>query len=298
MKEFDTNAILLSYRKYLEGEKHVAQNTLVSYLRDLQQFDSWLLHHGREELSGITQSSIREYADFLELSGKSCASVTRCIAAIHGFCRWLYLSGQRSDDPSSSIRAKKGTRGTPSFLTSAEIERLINQPNSREDKGFRDRTMLLLLYSTGLRVSEMLALDVSDVNTTLGEIYCVSRKGNSEIRIHAETVRVLRDYLRRVRPCLAERGEQALFVNKNGRRMTRQGFWKLLKTYQVSAGIEKEITPHMLRHSCAAHLLEKGADAQLLHRVLGHADLSYTQVYIATLDRNLRESAEAIRATG
>ncbi len=298
LKDYKKSSLLLAFEQYLKGEKKAAPNTQASYMRDLEQFDQWLRQRGREDMTCLTRDSIEAYAAYLEAAGKSAATITRCIASIHSLCRWMCMTGRRQDNPSDGFKTKKAEKKLPRILTGAEVERLLAQPECVDDKGWRDRAMLELLYATGLRVSELVALNVSDLNLSLGVVHCVGRNRERVVPIYAGAVKALRDYLRRVRPRLADPDEEALFVNMNGRRMTRQGFWKLLKTYQEKAGIETEITPHTLRHSFAAHLLENGADLQSVQELLGHVERASTQVYAQMLDQRLKEVYEKAHPLG
>ncbi len=285
MNTYVRSPLLQTYGQYLAQEKQAAPNTRASYLRDLEQFERWLAVEAEEALLTFGQEELRSYALWLEREGKSTATVTRSIASIHSLCRWMCTTGLRSDNPSHGVKAKKVEKRMPSILTGEEIRHLLAQPSCTDDKGWRDRAMLELLYASGLRVSELVALDVSDLNLSLGTVYCGSRKNGKTVPIYTETVKVLRDYLRRIRPRLADLDEPALFVNMNGRRMTRQGFWKLMKVYQTKAGIQTEITPHTLRHSFAAHMLENGAELHAVQELMGHAELASTQIYSMVLER-------------
>ncbi len=289
LKEKETPALLRAFEQYLKSEKGAAPNTLASYMRDLEQFSDWLQRRGLEDLPHMTSSTVQSYAAWLEGRGKSPATVTRCLASVRCLCRWLCKNGIRADNPAEGIKTKKVEKKLPCILTSQEVERLLAQPQCVDAKGWRDHAMLELLYATGIRVSELISLNVKDVKLSTAVIHCASRNKVRVIPVYPEAVKALRDYLRRVRPSMAAPGEEALFVNVSGTRMTRQGFWKIIKSYQIKAGIETEITPHTLRHSFAAHLLENGADIQAVQEMLGHAELSTTQVYAKVLDKRLKE---------
>jgi integrase/recombinase XerD len=281
--------LVSAFAHYLESEKGAAPNTLASYLRDVERFSCWLQSQGEGELTNFSCAAVENYAHCLEGMGKSPATVTRCLASVRCFCRWLCESGLRSDNPAENVKGKKVEKKPPCILSSREVELLLAQPQCGDAKGLRDHAMLELLYATGIRVSELISLTVDDVKLGAGVIRCSGRNKERVIPVYPEAIKALREYLRHGRPELAGEGETALFVNVSGSQMTRQGFWKLIKHYQTKAGIHKEITPHTLRHSFAAHLLENGADIQAVQEMRGHAELSTTQVYKKALDKGLKE---------
>ena len=269
-----------AFRRYLADEKHASQNTLSSYLRDIQQFKNWLSASADVEPERADRTLIEDYLHHLEHIGKSPATITRCTASLKSFYGYLADSGVISGNPVKSIATVKLERKYPEILTNKEVELFLEQPQCVDEKGFRDHAMLELLYATGIRVSELIGLNLEDVNLTLGVIRCTSHGKERMIPLYQAAVRALQDYLDSVRPRLiANEDETAFFVNMDGERMSRQGFWKIIKHYQAKAGIEKDITPHMLRHSFAVHLLENGADLRSIQEMLGHADISSTQMY-------------------
>ncbi|MCC8182855.1 MAG: site-specific tyrosine recombinase XerD [Clostridiales bacterium] len=276
------------FKNYLTTEKKSSANTVSSYLRDVNQFADYLAQKNGK-LSDVSQDDVQEYVRWLSGQGKSAATVTRALASLKCFFHWMVEQGNREDNPAEGVKAAKVERKLPKILTSKEVELLLEQPECVDMKGYRDHAMLELLYATGIRVSELIGLNVDDVFLSAGFIRCESKEKNRIIPMYPTALKALTDYLRDVRPKLAVEGEEALFVNMNGTRMSRQGFWKLIKYYGEKAGIQSEITPHTLRHSFAAHLLENGADIHAIQEMLGHADISSTQVYAKLVNQRLKE---------
>lgn len=279
-----------AYQLYLKNEKQASQNTLSSYMRDLNQFAAWLAERSDAALDEVTQQTVSQYVEWMTGKGKSAATVTRSIASIKSF--YLYLQGQGvvAANPAKGVTTRKVERKFPDILTSREVELFLEQPQCVDAKGYRDHAMLELLYATGIRVTELISLDVKDVNLVAGFIRCESKGKERIIPLYPAAIRALSDYMKDVRPQLiADPEEAALFVNMNGERMSRQGFWKIVKHYQEMAQINKEITPHTLRHSFAVHLLENGADLRSIQEMLGHADISSTQIYTHVIKKQLKD---------
>ena len=278
------------FRRYLTDEKHASQNTLSSYLRDINQFRTWLLSSTDIRLEKADRAVVEDYLHHLERIGKSPATITRCTASLKSFYGYLADTGVISGNPVKSVATVKLERKYPEILTNKEVELFLEQPQCVDEKGFRDHAMLELLYATGIRVSELIGLNLEDVNLPLAFIRCTSHGKERIIPLYQAAVRALQDYLDKVRPRLiADENETAFFVNMDGERMSRQGFWKIIKYYQAKAGIEKDITPHMLRHSFAVHLLENGADLRSIQEMLGHADISSTQMYTHIIKKDLKD---------
>lgn len=278
------------YEMYLANEKHSSQNTISSYMRDVNQFATYLRREQNCEPLEATSEQIRSCMDWMLARGKSPATVTRLLASVKSFYHFLVDCGELEENPAKSVAAAKVERKYPEILTSKEVELFLEQPQCVDAKGYRDHAMLELLYATGIRVSELISLDLGDVNLPAAFIRCTSKGKERIIPLYHTAVKALQDYIRGVRPQLiADSEEQALFVNMNGERMSRQGFWKIIKHYQEKAGIEKDITPHTLRHSFAAHLLENGADLRSIQEMLGHADISSTQIYTHVVKRQLKD---------
>lgn len=278
------------YHDYLTQEKHAADNTLSSYMRDLTQFQMWLIASGSPDLRKVKKDMIGDYLMSLTRQGKSPATVTRCTASIKSFYNFMTKNGHMKTNPAKSVAAMKVERKYPQILTSKEVELFLDQPKCVDEKGFRDHAMLELLYATGIRVSELIGLDVSDVNLSIGFVRCRNKGKERSIPLYHGAVKALQDYIFNIRPRLVSSEEEtALFVNMNGERMSRQGFWKIIKYYQEKAEINKEITPHTLRHSFAVHLLENGADLRSIQEMLGHADISSTQIYTQVINKQLKD---------
>ena len=281
---------IAEYRAYLTGERHASPNTVSSYLRDVAQFAEYLAEHENCEVHLATSQMIQEYMGWMQGQGKSAASITRFLASVKSFYQFLLSTGTIEVNPAKGITAQRVERKYPEILTSKEVELFLEQPQCVDAKGYRDHAMLELLYATGIRVSELISLDMEDLNLTAGFIRCRGRDRERIIPLYHAAVTAIRDYTKNIRPQLiADSEETALFVNMNGERMSRQGFWKIIKHYQEKAGIEKDITPHTLRHSFAVHLLENGADLRSIQEMLGHADISSTQIYTHVVKRQLKD---------
>ena len=278
------------FEKYLREEKKSSSNTLSSYLRDIRQFGAYLDLHTDTDIVSATEDELSEYINWMKGQGKSVATVSRCIASLK--CLYSYLTIRQiiAENPATKLVPDKGEHKLPQILTSQEVDLLLEQPECIDAKGYRDKAMLELLYATGIRVTELINLDITDINLAAGVIRCSTRDKERLIPMYAKAVKALSDYVTLVRPqMIAMPDEPSLFVNVNGERMSRQGFWKIIKYYQKKANIEKDITPHTLRHSFAAHLLENGADIHAIQEMLGHADISSTQVYTQLVKKQLKD---------
>ncbi|MCL2249415.1 MAG: tyrosine recombinase [Oscillospiraceae bacterium] len=284
---FDTEYID-EYKDYLENERRMSANTVSSYIRDIKQFYDFLKDDTeKSEFNDATKEDLQFYISRQLDSGRSPATVSRCIASLKAFFRRMKDDGMEGPNPAAELTAIASVKKIPSILNSDEVERLLDQPSIKDIKGCRDKAMLELLYATGIRVSELVSLDVNDVNLVTGIIEC--RSGNIRaIPINQTALRAVSHYLSFSRPGMALEGESSLFVNTGGGRMSRQGFWKILKSYLDKAQISEDITPQMLRHSFAVHLLENGADLRSLQKMLGHADISSTQVYARAVRSELK----------
>ena len=279
-----------AYENYLSKVKQASANTIASYMRDIRQFSEWLQGEEGVDVVEATQLNISGYLSHLESEGRSGATVSRSLASLKNFYAYVVSSGFLDKTPVTDIKIDRGEKKLPQILTSEEVEHLLEQPRCVDAKGYRDRAMLELLYATGIRVTELIDLDITDVNISAGILRCHSRNKERFIPMYSTAVKALSEYINLVRPqMIALPDEPALFVNVSGERMSRQGFWKIIKYYQKKANIEKDITPHTLRHSFAAHLLENGADIHAIQEMLGHSDISSTQVYSQLVKKQLKD---------
>lgn len=285
--------LLHAYENYLVKVKQASANTVSSYMRDVRQYSAWL-QQMEVELVDASQLNISEYLSRLQEEGRSGATVSRVLASLKNFYAYLVGAGFVEHSPvPSDIRVERGVKKMPQILTGSEVELLLAQPSGLDAKGLRDKAMLEVMYATGIRVTELIDLNVDDVNLELGIIKCSGTKKVRSIPLYPAALKALSLYLKEVRASmLAAPDETALFVNVGGSRMSRQGFWKILKHYQSTAHIEKEITPHTLRHSFAVHLLENGADLGSVQELMGHSDISSTQVYAQMINNKLKSVYE------
>ena len=286
--------LINAYENYLTKVKQASANTVSSYMRDIRQFSGWLRRGENIDVVDASQVNISDYLEHLQSEGRSGATVSRTLASLKNFYSYVVSSGflERSPVP-ADIRVERGEKKIPQILTGREVELLLAQPNCVDAKGFRDKAMLEVMYATGIRVTELIDLDIDDVNLELGVIKCSGARKSRAIPLYPAALKALTTYLKDIRASmLATPDENALFVNVNGVRMSRQGFWKILKHYQETARIDKEITPHTLRHSFAVHLLENGADLGSLQELMGHSDISSTQLYTHMVNQKLKSVYE------
>lgn len=277
------------FSDYLTNQKANSANTRESYLRDALYFLEYLSNAGIDPLEADEQV-IQGYVEHLHDLKRSPTTISRNLASVRCFYKFLIFRGLMDSNPAKGIKLEKTVKKLPQVLSGEEIELLLAQPDITEPKGCRDKAMLELLYATGIRASELINLDIGDINLRSGVLYCRGNKGVRSIPVYPAAVVAVSDYIYRMRGLIAgpESGD-ALFVNLNGGRLTRQGFWKIVKGYAASAGITKEITPHTLRHSFALHLLEGGASVKDIQTMMGHADISSTQVYVQLLDNHVKQ---------
>jgi len=284
--------ILGEFEAYLTQERDLSSNTLECYLRDIRQYMDFLQSHmpGECDLASTSRTTIISYMLYLQKNGVSSATLLRKISSLRGFYRFLLLKKQIDSDPTLQLEMPKLEKKIPTGLTMEEVEKLLLQPTCNDAKGLRDKAMLELLYATGIRVSELIELSLDDVNINMGYIRCIKGKKERIIPIGSIAVKYLKLYLQQGRSSLVKNMEEnALFVNFHGKKMTRQGFWKIVKFYTNKAKIKKVITPHTLRHSFAIHLLNNGADIRAVQEMLGHSDVSTTQVYTKVASNRLKE---------
>ena len=283
--------IISQYFTYLKNEKRVSLNTLDSYQRDIAQFLEYISAHGCVSACGAKHTDILNYLLYLRKIGKASSSISRSLAAIRSLYKYLFMRHLVPSDPTMDVHSFKVERKLPQILTNEEVENLLEQPKADHPKGCRDKAMLELLYATGIRVSELITLRISDVNLGIGFITCRHNEKERIIPIYTLARDAIRTYMERVRPLLVQNTipTDILFLNLGGKPLTRQGFWKIMKHYQKAAGITKAITPHTLRHSFAVHLLENGADLKSIQEMLGHTDISSTQIYERILNKRMNE---------
>ena len=268
------------FLEFLENDKKLSENTLQSYRRDIIQFEEYL-DNQRLVFSKIDKKDIKEYIDYLKKIGKKTSTISRNLASIRSFYQYQVRVKKVKKDPTDGIQSPKIEKKAPSVLTSDEVELLLEQPKDVDLKGMRDKAMLEFAYATGMRVTEIISLNLDDVNLEDSYVVCKNGSKSRNIPIGTISMKALEEYIKEARPYLIKTdNEKSLFVNVNGKRLTRQGFWKIVKYYKEQAHITKDITPHVLRHSFATHLLQNGADLKAIQTMLGHSDISSTQVYM------------------
>jgi integrase/recombinase XerD len=279
-----------AYLTHLRVERRLADHTLESYSRDLQRLGEYAAGSGKT-LDALGRHDLEHFVDGLMNEGLSPRSVARMVAAVRGFYRFAVLARHLGTNPADDLQAPRAWPGLPKFLGIDEVERLISQPDVATPRGLRDRALIEVLYATGLRVSELIRLRASDLNLEAGYL-STTGKGSKQriVPIGDQASAWLTRYIREARPALLRaRSSPWLFVNaKGGGSLTRVGFWKILKGYGIKAGLSRTLSPHVLRHSFATHLLEHGADLRSIQMMLGHADLSTTQIYTHVLEARLR----------
>ena len=284
--EYEVNAFIT----YLHNEKKISENTEVSCKRDLTKLSAYLDGQGVTEVGKITFTNLNSYVLYLEKNKLSPATISRNIASIKAFYHFLYKGRWVTEDVAEGLKAPKIEKKAPEIMSMPEVVRLLEQPDTGSSKGIRDKAMLELLYATGIRVSELISLKLQDVNMQMGFILCRDAAKERVIPFGNKARSALLQYLEGSRSILIDDEESdILFVNCSGQPMSRQGFWKLIKHYAKKAGITADITPHTLRHSFAAHLVENGADLKSVQEMLGHSDISTTQIYASMNHNHIRE---------
>lgn len=271
---------ILDFEAYLKNVKKSSKNTLESYLRDVGQFSSYCSINGIKSLNSVDTDVVEKYFEYLTVLGKSQSTVSRSAASLRSYFAFLSSQGHIKTDPIVKVKVKSAQKKLPEILTGKEVLKLLAQPSGTDYKSVRDKAMLELLYATGIKVSELIELTVHEVNIQIGILNLQSAKNNRIVPIYPGAIKTLTNYILNVRPAIiSTQDEERLFTNMNGDALSRQGFWKIVKHYADMAKIDKDITPHTLRHSFAAHLLENGADLKDIKEMLGHADISTTQMY-------------------
>ena len=276
------------FLEFLENDKKLSLNTLQSYKRDITQYQEYIDKNGLNYLK-IDNEDIEKYFKALKMLNKKTSTISRNLATIRSFYQFLLRTKKIKVDPTVGVQSPKVEKKVPSILTSKEVELLLEQPKNIDLKGIRDKAMLEFAYATGMRVTEIISLDITDVNLEGSYVVCNAGFKKRNIPLGSISLKALKDYIEKARPILIKDEKVgALFVNVNGKRLTRQGFWKIVKFYKEQAHITKEITPHVLRHSFATHLLQNGADLKSIQTMLGHSDILSTQIYMQFQDESLK----------
>ena len=284
------NTYVKEYTSFMTDIRHKSLNTVESYKRDVTQYISYLDGTGVTDISSTTKTTVLSYLLYLQKEGRASSTVSRTLASLRSYYLFMMQNGVVKSNPTSNLEAPHVEKKIPKILSGEEVELLLEQPKNCDNKGIRDKAMLELLYATGIRVSELINLDVSDVNVPISFVRCKGGKKERIIPMGHQAKDALENYINNVRKYMVkDENETALFVNCSGARLSRQGFWKLIKYYQHIAGIETDITPHTLRHSFAAHLLENGADLHSIQEMMGHADISSTQVYSRMMNSKIKD---------
>lgn len=283
-------ALVENFINFLERDKRLSLNTLQSYRRDIEQYITYLRELNLHNISNTNKTTVIAYLLSLQKKGRATSTISRNLASLRSFYQYAAKNKILDSDPTIELESPKVEKKLPQILSTQEVELLLEQPKCVDLKGFRDKAMLELLYATGIRVSELISLNMTDINLDISFIKC--NKGSRErmIPVGSIATNALQEYINKSRGLLIQnRDEKALFVNINGKRLTRQGFWKIIKQYKNQAKINKDITPHTLRHSFAAHLLENGADLRSIQEMLGHSDISSTQIYAQIAKNKIKE---------
>lgn len=284
------NTYVKEYTSFMTDIRHKSLNTVESYKRDVTQYISYLDGTGVTDISSTTKTTVLSYLLYLQKEGRASSTVSRTLASLRSYYLFMMQNGVVKSNPTSNLEAPHVEKKIPKILSGEEVELLLEQPKNCDNKGIRDKAMLELLYATGIRVSELINLDVSDVNVPMSFVRCKGGKKERIIPMGHQAKDALENYINNVRKYMVkDENETALFVNCSGARLSRQGFWKLIKYYQHIAGIETDITPHTLRHSFEAHLLENGADLHSIQEMMGHADISSTQVYSRMMNSKIKD---------
>lgn len=279
-----------AFISYMHEQRKTSLNTETAYARDLTKLMAYAQQAGIHEFAQVTAALLQQYMRELEAQGRKAATISRFLASAKAFFAWQVRMGQRAENPTNGLKPPKIEKKPPEILTQSQIIKLLEQPSSSAPKELRDKAMMELLYATGIRVSELISLKLSDVNLRLEFVTCRDEHKERTVPFGENARRALQEYLQRSRPKLVHDREcELLFTNCSGEPMSRQGFWKIVKHYGKRAGLSDEITPHTLRHSFAVHLLGNGADLKSVQELMGHSDISTTQVYMQLSERKLRE---------
>ncbi|QIB26027.1 site-specific tyrosine recombinase XerD [Caloranaerobacter azorensis] len=285
------DSLLNKFLEYLLYEREASNNTIESYSRDLRQFKRYIMENNINDFRLVNKTTIITYLVYLQKIGRAPSTVSRNLASVRSFYQFLLNEGIVKKDPTVNLQSPKCEKKLPQILTPKEVELLLEQPDLNTSKGVRDRAMLELLYAAGIRVSELVALDIDDIDLELGFLVCSRNSSNERnIPIGRFAINILNEYLLNHRKNFVKDDSiKALFLNYHGKRLTRQGFWKIIKSYTKKINLNKAITPHTLRHSFAVHLIENGADLKSVQEMLGHSDISTTQVYAKITKPTLKD---------
>ncbi|MBR2744394.1 MAG: site-specific tyrosine recombinase XerD [Clostridia bacterium] len=277
-----------NFLEFLQKDKKLTENTLQSYKRDINQFEEYI-NKNNLDYAKADEATIKGYLAYLQENGKKTSTVSRNLASIRSFYQYSVRSKDIVADPTENVQSPKIEKRIPNVLSTKEVELLLEQPVDTDLKGIRDKAMLEFAYATGMRVTEIISLNIKDVNVKEGYVICRTGTKQRTIPLGELSVAALKNYIEESRPYLIKSDDaESLFVNINGKRLTRQGFWKIVKFYKEQAHIDKEITPGVLRHSFATHLLQNGADLKAIQTMLGHSDISSTQVYMQFQDEGIK----------
>lgn len=277
-----------NFLEFIKSDKKLSKNTLESYQRDILQYQEYL-EEKKIDYKEVNNENVLGYLDYLKGLDKKASTISRHLASIRLFYQYLLKNKIVKEDPTKGIQSPKIEKKAPSILSSQEVSLLLEQPNGEGLKSIRDKAMLEVAYATGMRVTEIISLNVSDIDIESSLVTCKNENKQRIIPLGKLSLSALKEYMTIARPnMIKDDNETALFVNVNGKRLTRQGFWKIIKFYKEQAHITKDITPHVLRHSFATHLLQNGADLKSIQTMLGHSDISSTQVYMQFQDDSLK----------
>lgn len=278
-----------NFLEFIKSDKKLSKNTLESYQRDILQYQEYL-EEKKINYKEVNNENVLGYLDYLKGLDKKASTISRHLASIRLFYQYLLKNKIVKEDPTKGIQSPKIEKKAPSVLSSQEVSLLLEQPNGEGLKSIRDKAMLEVAYATGMRVTEIISLNVSDIDIESSLVTCKNENKQRIIPLGKLSLSALKEYMTIARPnMIKDDNETALFVNVNGKRLTRQGFWKIIKFYKEQAHITKDITPHVLRHSFATHLLQNGADLKSIQTMLGHSDISSTQVYMQFQDGALKD---------
>ncbi len=278
-----------NFLEFIKVDKKLSKNTLESYQRDIYQYKEYL-NENNINYTNLKHEDIINYLEYLNSLNKKASTISRHLASIRLFCQYLVKNKIAKEDPTRGIQSPKIEKKAPNVLSSQEVSLLLEQPRGEDLKSIRDKAMLEIAYATGMRVTEIISLNIDDIDLENSSVICKNENKQRIIPLGKMSLQALKEYIITARPnIIKDDKEQALFVNVNGRRLTRQGFWKIIKYYKEQAHINKDITPHVLRHSFATHLLQNGADLKSIQTMLGHSDISSTQVYMQFQDDSIKD---------